>query len=312
MTTLTITRGLPASGKTTWARARVEEAGGRVVRVNRDDARLNLFGARHKTRLSHHDEQALTRIQQNAVAELLGIGRDVIVDDTNLVLRFARQWADLARNMGAEFVVNDDFLAVPVEECVRRNAARDDGVPERVIREMHARFRPDRGLPPVRPTDPAQPIDWYASVVPYERPAPALRRPKVWLVDIDGTLADMTRCGREPYDWHRVGEDDPREGVVTLVRSLARTGLIVLMSGRDAVCRPQTEEWLNRHGIRRHALHMRPQGDNRSDYLVKAELFDKHIRHRYDVLGAVDDRDQVVRYWRALGLTCAQVAPGNF
>ena len=33
----------------------------------------------------------------------------------------------------------------------------------------------------------------------------------------------------------------------------------------------------------------------------------------YDVAGVLDDRDQVVKMWRnELGLTCLQVAEGNF
>jgi hypothetical protein len=46
--------------------------------------------------------------------------------------------------------------------------------------------------------------------------------------------------------------------------------------------------------------------------VVKREIFDRSIRHVWQVRGVLDDRDQVVRMWRDLGLTCAQVAPGDF
>ena len=45
---------------------------------------------------------------------------------------------------------------------------------------------------------------------------------------------------------------------------------------------------------------------------VKHELFNKHVRHDYNVRGAFDDRNQVVEMWRAIGLTVFQVADGNF
>lgn len=42
------------------------------------------------------------------------------------------------------------------------------------------------------------------------------------------------------------------------------------------------------------------------------ELFDRHARDEYRVLVVLDDRKQVVDMWRSLGLTCLQVAEGNF
>ncbi|HEX8348187.1 MAG TPA: 5'-hydroxyl kinase, partial [Actinoplanes sp.] len=89
----------------------------------------------------------------------------------------------------------------------------------------------------------------------------------------------------------------------------------VFLSGRDSVCRPETEKALLRAfpslewSLR---LHMRPEGDPRRDDHVKAELFDKHIRDRYRVVAVLDDRDQVVRMWRRMGLPTFQVAEGDF
>ena len=57
---------------------------------------------------------------------------------------------------------------------------------------------------------------------------------------------------------------------------------------------------------------MRAEGDNRKDAIVKMELFNKYIRHHYNVRRVYDDRQQVVDMWRSLGLTVLQVAPGQF
>jgi hypothetical protein len=140
-------------------------------------------------------------------------------------------------------------------------------------------------------------------------PDPGL--PPAWLVDVDGTLALMR--GRSPFEWHRVGEDAPNPPVVELVRSLRAAGnAIVVVSGRDGVARADTQAWLARHEIPHDALFLRAAGDNRRDSIVKREIFDARIRHTWHVRGVLDDRDQVVRMWRDLGLTCAQVAPGDF
>jgi hypothetical protein len=139
---------------------------------------------------------------------------------------------------------------------------------------------------------------------------------KTWLVDIDGTLAHKGE--RSPFDWHRVGEDTPNEPVIEVVRALAAWHHIVFVSGRMEQCRTLTLDWLHKHVCRAlecfHApLFMRADGDFRPDTVVKREIYEKFILGEYDVAGAIDDRSKVVRMWREeLGLTCLQVAEGNF
>lgn len=136
-----------------------------------------------------------------------------------------------------------------------------------------------------------------------------------WIVDIDGTLAlgCFGEPGRRgPYDWNRVGEDDPNLPVIFLSNALAAFLDIVLVSGRDECCRGETEDWLARHHVSWSALHMRPNQDYRPDGEVKSEIYHRDIVPNWDVLGVLDDRDQVVEMWRGLGLLCCQVAPGAF
>jgi predicted kinase len=131
---LIITRGLPGAGKTAYARTLQPW----VVRVNRDDLRRMLHGDPIHTQAA---EAQVTVAQRAQVAALLGAAADVIIDDTNLPTRLVREWADLAARFGATFEVVD-FTHVPVDECVRRDAARPeiDRVGEQVIRGMHARY----------------------------------------------------------------------------------------------------------------------------------------------------------------------------
>jgi hypothetical protein len=88
---------------------------------------------------------------------------------------------------------------------------------------------------------------------------------------------------------------------------------IVFCSGRDEVCRAETAAWLDLYvDVPYEGLFMRPEGDSRKDAVVKREIFDREIRDRWRVIGVFDDRQQVVRMWRALGLTVFQVAEGDF
>lgn len=298
MTRLLITRGLPASGKTTFARKLQPH----VVRVNRDDLRRMLHGQRLFTQWA---EGQVTRAQQAAVEALLRAHADVIVDDTNLRARTVREWAELAARFGATFEVHD-FTDVPLAECLRRDAERsgEERVGEEGIRRMHGRYLAGQHLPlPVPYIDPGGPGRVYD-------PDPEL--PAVVLVDIDGTVALMT--GRSPYDWGRVGEDAPNPSVIAAVRAMHAAGhAIVFCSGRDAVCRAETQAWLDHYvDVPYEGLFMRPEGDSRKDAIVKREIFEQEIRDRWRVIGVFDDRRQVVRMWRELGLTVFQVAEGDF
>jgi predicted kinase len=133
MATLTITRGLPGSGKTTWARQQVG-----AVRVSRDDLRRMLHG-RH---LGYARAEAQVTIGHRAlVSALLGAGVNVICDDTNLSATVVRELRALATKAGAEVVIQD-FTGVPIAVCLARDAARPDDarVGEEVIRDMHRRY----------------------------------------------------------------------------------------------------------------------------------------------------------------------------
>jgi predicted kinase len=295
MPTLVITRGLPASGKTTWAKEQPD-----LVRVNRDDLRRMLHGGIRGGRA----ELQVTVAHRAAVEALLRAGTSVVCDDTNLRSRVVRELAEVAMRCGATWEVRD-FTDVPLEECLRRDALRegDAHVGEEMIRGMHQRYLAGRALP--LPLPQVSPEVAKA----YEPPADA---PEAVLVDIDGTVALFN--GRSPYDMTRVHEDLPNPAVITAVRAMHAAGhRIVFCSGRTDDCREATQAWLAAHvGVPYDALHMRITGDGRRDAVVKAEIFDREIRARYRVVGVFDDRAQVVRMWRELGLTVFQVAEGNF
>ena len=110
---LIITRGLPGSGKSTQALEWVNQEPDRRARVNRDELRMALYGK--YTGLTFKQEQALSHAQRAAVKSLLEGGRSVVVDDTNLRLRYARPWADLV-----VFV----FRLAPQPQHVRRGGVR--------------------------------------------------------------------------------------------------------------------------------------------------------------------------------------------
>lgn len=139
---------------------------------------------------------------------------------------------------------------------------------------------------------------------------------KAIICDIDGTLAHMVDRG--PFDWKKVGSDEPDFVVwdILLKYYLTRTSKewveIILVSGRDGICRDETEEWLGMFDIPYDQLFMRPAHNNEKDVVIKQRILDSEIKDKYEVLFVLDDRDQVVEMWRANGLKCLQVAEGKF
>lgn len=160
----------------------------------------------------------------------------------------------------------------------------------------------------------------------YDNPQP---RP-LYIFDIDGTLCDITHRlhfiqGDKP-DWdafHRAcNKDVPKKSVIALMDTLRGTGAEVwLFSGRSDIVRTETENWLHHHTSfsawlleeNPAQLSMRQEGDYTEDHLLKESWLSKMLLEDVERLVCVfDDRQRVVDMWRKNGVTCMQVAPGDF
>lgn len=299
MSEMIILRGVPGSGKTTAAMKWLAEGENRG-RVSRDDIRFSLFGKYWGV-----DENLVTKVQDAQIEALLSAGKDVIVDATNLRARNVKALMQLAAKNDARIKFVD--FPISYEDAIFRDAQRESrgerSVGEDVIKSFFDKFIRKGELPPIPVLD-----EVGLKFKPYVL---TLGLPHCIIVDIDGTLAHMTDRG--PYDTSRYYTDELDETVALLVDTWRLAGeRVILMSGRSEEFRMVTEAWLMGHGVLYDELHMRPSGDVRNDAIVKDELFEKHIAGKYNVDFILDDRDRVVEMWRAKGLKCLQVAPGNF
>ena len=87
---------------------------------------------------------------------------------------------------------------------------------------------------------------------------------------------------------------------------------IIITSARNERHRDVTMKQLEIADVTYHAMYLRDDGDFRPDDIVKAELLGKIITDGYDPTVAFDDRNQVVKKWRELGIKCYQVREGDF
>lgn len=145
----------------------------------------------------------------------------------------------------------------------------------------------------------------------------------VVIFDLDGTLAliearrQMALRPNGKLDWDiffdpkNIAMDQPNHAVINMFKMLKSQGYeMMILSGRDARSLDETTAWLHAHGIFFDGLIMRPEGSYTPDDVLKKTWLDGIGADR--VFCVFDDRDKVVQMWRDNGLTCFQVAPGNF
>lgn len=293
-----LTRGLPASGKSTWAKEFVKNSNGKAKRVNKDDLREMIDAGVY----SKPNEQMILAARDALVDTWLANDIEtIIVDDTNFEEKHFERMKEIADQQRykheCKYLTTDttveykDFLDVPLEDCLHRDSLRPKPVGEKVIKSMHQRY-----------------------ILPTIKEGPVVnKKGNAIIVDIDGTLAH--RCDRQWFDYSKVDQDELDVTVDGIVRAYAKMGYIILIvSGREATdeCYHRTNTWLKKHNIPFYDLMMRKQGDFRRDSIVKKEIYDNDIKGKFDVEFVLDDRQQVVDMWREIGLKCLQVAPGNF
>lgn len=298
MPCLLLLQGLPASGKSTWAKELLRREPGVWKRANRDDLRLSF----DQVVFAPKNESFITKVEDFMIRQALQEGFNVVVDNTNLNPKVEKHLRDLA---GPNVTVEVKFFDTPLEECIRRDALRENAVGEKVIRDMHQKYlqsgRPSNSPAIQKETEPAQLYSYDVT-----------RDDIAIICDLDGTLAVLN--GRNPYDASTCENDSLNVApYMTLMafKEVCPQLEIFLVSGREDKYRQPTEVWLRKYAIPYNVLYMRPTGDNRKDSIIKKEIFEAHLKDK-NVAFVLDDRNQVVATWRALGLTVFQVADGNF
>lgn len=272
-----ITVGISGSGKTTFAEELAAKDPSWDI-ICRDDIRFP-DGNRdyYNYRFKRSKENRVTEVVNNLIEMSARHGRNVIIADTNL--NNDRRFDLELKLTTIGYEVETKFFDVPLQEAIKRDRQRKGGVGEGVILRQWLQLNRDI----------------------YHDSEDGI---KTYIFDIDGTVANND-CGRGWYEWNKVYEDSVHQHVMTVAKSLHETGnLIVFLSGRDSVCREETERWLNDNFGENYLLYMRNEGDMRRDSIVKEELFNHLIDDcEVKIMGVFDDRPQVIKEcWMKLGV----------
>ena len=148
------------------------------------------------------------------------------------------------------------------------------------------------------------------------------------IFDLDGTLAlidDRRKISKKPdgkMDWDvffdpkNIDLDQPNHAVIAMAQMLDAAGhMIVILSGRSKRTKDVTKAWLDKFDVPFDVLKMRPTSKDfmfMPDDKLKQMWLDSLFTDKSDIICVFDDRQKVVDMWRDNGLTCMQVAPGNF
>jgi len=292
MKIITITKGLPGSGKTTYVNELLKKHPARYKNICKDDLR-KMFDNSH---WSKGNEKFILNVRDLLILTSLAQGYHVIISDTNLHPKHEKHIRELVRGKNVQVKIVE-FNSTP-EECIERDLKRPNSVGSKIIWKMYNDY--------LKPKEEGQ-----------NKPE-VLKQdsnlPHAIIVDLDGTVC--IHNGRSPYEWEKCDTDLPNIPVIELIETyLATKSQVIFLSGRDGRALDKTLKWL-KNNIRLYDrgwdLFMREPKDTRKDCIIKRELFDKHIKDKYYVDFVLDDRNQVVKLWRSMGLTCLQVAEGNF
>lgn len=294
---LTLMVGPPGSGKSTFAHTlglRAADNHAHIVRINQDD----------QGKVGH----------MNAFLDAVTQGKDIIVDRMNFNKEQRARYITLAKAAGYEVEVYMFYYSTTTCMQHMRNRINHPTIKTeedmwKALRFFFSKFEypsKEEGIDRIQ--------EFRENYNKY--------RPFAVICDLDGTLADIDhrlhfvrREGKK--DWRSFFEgiynDKLKTDIAAVLHSMSNNDYpIVYCSGRPDDYRESTQHWIDANALPPGFLLMRTKGDFRPDSLVKEIILDFEILTRYRVLVSIDDRKQVVEMWRKRGITCMQVAEGDF
>lgn len=295
--------GISGSGKTTWSRNLIKKDPN-TVRVNRDDIRMQITASKDRL-LDSKLEKLVTKIQHEQIKTMLDSGYNVIIDNTNLKGSYIKGFIDAFNHMAT---INLVKIGCSLNEAKIRVTKRDDLLlsDTSYIDKQHNQYK----------SLSINTDSMYQKTTPYSY----IVDKNCIICDLDGTLS-LYEEGQSPYD-----REFERDIVNTPIRDFLESMAqwknddsmqyykIFLFSGRSSKYVKQTRQFLNRAfgSDVDYKLVMREEGDNRRDSHVKMDMYNTHVKDKYNVFCVFDDRLQVIEeVWNRLGVFVFNCNQGN-
>ena len=146
-----VLQGIPASGKSTWARQWVSEDPKHRVRFNRDDIR-NMLGVYWVP----SREGLINNIYNTFIHDAMIDQYDIVLDNMNLnkktldeIEKEVRDFNEFGKTVSMDFeyqIEYKSFLDTPLEVCIERDSKRESPIGEKTIRSIYARYKDQYNL----------------------------------------------------------------------------------------------------------------------------------------------------------------------
>lgn len=280
-----LTIGIPCSGKSTWAE-RYCNLMASAVEINRDKLRMEIFKLERYNdyKMTKHNESLVTAEANELISKCAEQKYDIVISDTNLNKKYRNILIEKLESLGYDVEIK--IFDIEYFDAIKRNEKRKDKqVPRTVMYDMYRRF-----------------MDFLEEQELWTKHKHYVGQQHAYIVDIDGTISTNTG-NRGFYEWEKVGLDSPLKQTIHIVNMLYTLGFkIILMTGRDSICRAETEDWLKRHGVEYDEMYMRPEGSMEKDRYVKHQMYLDYVVNRYNINAVFDDRPQVSLLWHDLGI----------
>ena len=248
-------------------------------------------------------ESLVSDIKLRMAEEAMNRGYDIVVDNMNLNPKEVKFWKNVVGTQngdpdGYEYEIEFKDFFIPLEECIRRDAARPNPIGEKVIRDTWRKYK------------------HFIQTSEVEKYVNNLRawdagKPICVVVDMDSTLCFNTT--KRPWFGEGAAEgmkdDIANDDVCMVVVKLQEIYPIVLATGRDTSQEEVTKQWLSTRGINVTDFYFRTAGDYRKGVEVKREQIEK-ILEKYNVLVVFEDCEPIVQMYRDMGLTVLQPNKG--
>lgn len=293
MSKLVIMRGLPGSGKSTWAKAWVNEDPINRVRLNWDDMR-NMMGPYWVP--ERENTGVLKELREKFLKHMMERNWDIVCDNMNLnpkEIEFYKNIVEEFTKDGHPYTIEFKDFFIPVEECIRRDAMRTNPIGEKTIKLLFHKY-----MPLIVGSEHRKKIE--------SQPTYRADKPDCIIVDMDGTLA-FNLSGRSFFDdIDMIKYDTPLLATVSILRAMKMTGTcnIFIVTGRSEKSREATEVWLAENNIPFDKVFMREEGDFSHSNDFKQKVYEDNIKNNYNVLFVLDDDTKCMKMYQDQGLIC--------
>lgn len=293
MSKLVIMRGLPGSGKSTWAKAWVNEDPINRVRLNWDDMR-NMMGPYWVP--ERENTGVLKELREKFLKHMMERNWDIVCDNMNLNPKEIEFYENIVKEFnedGHSYTIEFKDFFIPVEECIRRDAMRANPIGEKTIKSLFHKY-----MPLIVGSEHRKKIE--------SQPTYRADKPDCIIVDMDGTLA-FNLSGRSFFDdIDMIKYDTPLLATVSILRAMKMTGTcnIFIVTGRSEKSREATEVWLAENNIPFDKVFMREEGDFSHSNDFKQKVYEDNIKNNYNVLFVLDDDTKCMKMYQDQGLIC--------